>query len=253
MSKNSRSGDRLVIGGPPRADLLPPEFAAEAKLRAQRRGLVAIAILSVVVVGLVYGYVALLSTVSAQSLTAANAETASLLAQQQEYAEVDLINNQLATIEVAEVIGKSTEINWLDYLALVQASLPAGTVVKTVDAATAYPGAGATTSLTPLGFTSIAQISFSATSTTLPNVSSWIENLSELPGYAGSTAGSITYCECGTYEVTMDLFINEDALADRLDLSDGDEDEVEPDPEPSETPSPSPTPTATAARSAVNR
>ena len=91
MSTKSARGDRLVIGGPPRAELLPPEFAAEARLRTQRRGMVAVAILSVVVVGLVYGYVTLRSTVTAQLLASANAETTSLLSQQAEYAIVGIV------------------------------------------------------------------------------------------------------------------------------------------------------------------
>jgi len=251
MSANSRPGDRLIVGGPPRADLLPPEFAAEAKVRAQRRGMVAVAILSVVLVGLAYGYVTLLSTVNAQLLTSANAETTSLLSQQQEYAQVGVVNGQIQTIEVAKIIGTSTEIDWKSYLALVQASLPAGTVIDTVDAATAYPGTGATTSTSPLGFTSIAQIAFSAGTSTLPDVSSWIENLSKLPGYAGNSAGSITGEDDGTYRVTMILYINEDALSDRLFDDEGKP--VDPEPSPTESPTPSPTPTVTSARTVVTR
>ena len=98
MSTNPRAGNRLVIGGPPRAELLPPEFAAEARLRAQRRGMVGIAILAVVVVGLAYGYVTLRSTVSAQLLASANAETTSLISQQQDYAQVGIVNGQLAIL-----------------------------------------------------------------------------------------------------------------------------------------------------------
>ena len=253
MSTNPRAGDRLVIGGPPRAELLPPEFAAEARLRAQRRGMVGIAILAVVIVGLAYGYVTLRSTVSAQLLASANAETTSLISQQQDYAQVGIVNGQLATIGVAEIVGTSTEIDWKGYLALVQASLPAGTVIDTVNASTAYPGTGATTSTSPLGFTSIAEIAFSAGTSALPNVSSWIENLSKLPGYAGNSAGSITSEDDGTYRVTMILYINEDALSDRLLDDEGEVVDPAPAPTESPTPTPTPTPTATSAREVVTR
>ena len=37
----------MMVGGEPRANLLPPEFAADARLRAQRRGMVFLALLSV--------------------------------------------------------------------------------------------------------------------------------------------------------------------------------------------------------------
>lgn len=251
MSTKSARGDRLVIGGPPRAELLPPEFAAEARLRTQRRGMVAVAILSVVVVGLVYGYVTLRSTVTAQLLASANAETTSLLSQQAEYALVGIVNGQIQTIEVAKLVGTSTEIEWKSYLALVQASLPAGTIIDTVSAETAYPGTGATTSTSPLGFTSIAEIAFSASTSTLPDVSSWIENLSKLPGYAGNSAGSITGEDDGTYRVTMILYINEDALSDRLFDDEGKP--VPPPPSPTESPTPTPTPTVTPARAVVTR
>jgi hypothetical protein len=250
MSEKTRGGDRLVIGGVPRADLLPPEFAAEAKLRAQRRGMVAIAVLAVLLVGLGYGYITLLNAASVLSLNTANAETASLLEQQTQYAEVGVVNGQISTIGLAKIIGTSTEIGWRDYLQRVQASLPAGTKIDSVSASTAYPGNGAQTSTSPLGFTSIAEIAFSATTATLPKVSEWIEALALLPGYAGATAGSIVKNDDATYTVTMVLYINEDALANRMPS------EEEPDteePTPSPTDSPTPTPTATAARAEVSR
>lgn len=253
MSDKTRGGDRLIIGGVPRADLLPPEFAAEAKLRAQRRGMVFLAALATGVVAAAYVFVTIQTGSQNLQLDAANAETVSLLAQQEQYAEVGQINSQIATIKVAELIGTSTQIDWREYLALVSASLPAGTVINTVTAGTAYPGAGATTASSPLGFTSIAEIAFSAETTTLPNVSSWIENLAELPGFAGATAGSITRCPCGTYTVSMVLYVNEGALANRIPFREGFEPQPEPTPTPSETSTPAPTPTATSARAVVGR
>lgn len=250
MSEKNRTGDRLVVGGEPHADLLPPEFAAEARLRAQRRGMVFLAIVAVALVAVGYVFATIQTGYVALRLDAANAETTSLLEQQQTYSEVGVINSQIATIKVAELVGTSTQIDWLDYLGRVATSLPAGTTIQTVSAGTAYPGAGATTSASPLGFTSIADIAFTAETTTLPNVSSWIENLALLPGFAGATAGSITRCECGVYTVTMVLYVNEDALANRI-VDDDQEPAAEPTPTP--TGEPTPTPTATAARSVVER
>lgn len=251
MSEKTRGGERLMVGGEPRANLLPPEFAAEARLRAQRRGMVFLALLSVALVVVGYVFVTVQTGSQTLQLDAANAETTSLLAQQQQYSEVGAINSQIATVQVAKVLGTSTQVDWLGYLALVSASLPPETRIDTVGAGTAYPGSGPTVSASPLGFTSIAKIAFSAETTTLPNVSSWIENLSELPGFAGATAGSITRCDCGSYTVTMVLYINEGALANRLVADD--EPVAEPTPDPNVTATPTPTPTATAARSVVNR
>ena len=248
MSTKTRGAERLIVGGSPRADLLPPEFAAEAKLRAQRRGLVGLAVLTVVVVALAYGFLTVQSGYIGQSVVAANETTASLLEQQKEYSEVGVINGQIATIEVAKVVGTSTRIDWTAYLALVQASLPAGTVIDAVDASTAYPGNGVTVSDLPLSFPSVATLAFTASTNVLPNVSSWIENLALLPGFSGATAGSITLCDCGSYTVTMVLYIDDEALANRY--PDG---EMNPTPAPTETPTPTPTPEATTTRAVVTR
>jgi Tfp pilus assembly protein PilN len=216
MSDKSRNLDRLVLGAPPRADLLPPELKAEEKLHAQRRGLVAMSIFVVVLVGLAYGYLAIEAGNSAQRLAAANASTASLLAEQAKYSEVTLLNARLAMIKTGQQIGVSTEIDWRDYLQQVQASLPAGTGINSVGASTAGPGAGVSAPSSPLLAASIAELTFAATTSTLPDVSQWIDNLSLLPGFADAVAGSITLNAEGSYSVTIIMHIDQDALSNRF-------------------------------------
>jgi len=80
-----RDDARLIIGGIPRAELLPPELELEKRSRAQRRGLMAVLVLVVLLVGVVYGAVSLFAATTQAALDGANAHAADLLAQQGKY------------------------------------------------------------------------------------------------------------------------------------------------------------------------
>lgn len=212
----SRGGDdRLIFGAIPRADLLPGELKAEAKLAAQRRALGGLVILSVILVAGGYAYATITAVASAQRLVDSNTTTTSLLNQAKEYSEVTQLQAQVKTDKAAQIVGVSTEIDWQAYLELVQGSLPAGTSIRTVSATTVAAGAEAPAPGGPLLNPSIATLNFDATTATLPDVSAWIDSLSKLPGFADALATSITQQD-GGYSVTIVMHITEEALANRF-------------------------------------
>jgi len=217
MSDKNKSGDKLVYGASPRADLLPPELKAESRVRAQRRGLIGVALLAVVLVVGVYAYALIASTAAAIRLASANAQTENLREQQQEFVEVRELQQQLAEIETSQLIGVSTEIDWQEYIGLVQASLPADTVIERLSASTSIPGSAESAGTNPLQSAQVATITFSATTLTLPSVSSWIDSLGLLPGFADATANSIKLdVATGVYTVEMSMHVNYEALANRF-------------------------------------
>jgi hypothetical protein len=217
MSDKSRGADRLVVGGPPRADLLPPELKIEATLRAQRRLLIGVVIVAVVAVAAVYAFVAIAATTSKIRLDSAHQQTETLLKEQQEYSDVRVLKDGVQTLKRAQILGASTEIDWTDYLGKVAALLPAGTKFGAIDAVTLRPGSAEEIQEGPLETPRIAQINFVSSTPTLPDVSQWIENLSVLPGYSSAAVTAITLDDKdGKYLVTTVLNIDFEGLENRF-------------------------------------
>ncbi len=249
MSRDSGSGGHLVIGGPARANLLPPEVGAAAQGKIMRRNAVALVVLAVLLVVVAYAGAVVFAAGAQGQLDAANARTQELIAEQGKYVEVKQITNLLATATAARQVGMSTEIDWKAYLNDIQASLPAGTLVTNVVVATATPILAFDQPLVPLQGDRIGELKFTAMSQSLPDVESWLDSLSKLHGYVDAAPGSITLNnDTGLYEVTITMHINRDAFLDRFDdvaLAERDKSRAEQDSAnkveaPAATPSPSP-------------
>jgi len=154
--------------------------------------------------------------------TAEQSRTASLTAQQAQYADVQLALDDVAIGETALAVGGSTEINWLDYLGRVQASLPAGVVLDSysIDAATAIEQYAQSES--PLQGARIATLEFTALSPALPEIPDWLLRLRELPGFVDANPGSVTLQDSGTgYTASITMHIDAQAYSNRLVLEKG--------------------------------
>jgi Tfp pilus assembly protein PilN len=216
----SRDNDRggLVIGGPARANLLPPEVGLAAKGRVLRRNAIALIILAVLVVIAGYAGGTFLALGAQAQLDAATARTQALIAEQGKYAEVRQVTTMLETATAAKQVGTSTEIDWKAYLEDIQASLPAGTLVTNVVAETATPLSTFAQPAVPLQGNRIGELTFTATSKSLPDVEKWLQALAELNGYVDASPGSVSLNDdTGTYEVSITMHIDEDALLLRYD------------------------------------
>ena len=238
MSEKGYTKDRLVLGAPPRADLLPPELKAEEKLRRQRRGLIGIAVLAVILVAGGYVYAVFSAQSAAANLTAANQQTETLLEQKNEYIVVRQLADQVTSTKVIQFLAVSGEMDWKAYLDKVQGSLPAGVAITTVTAKLTDSSASSSTS--PLRGPYIAELTFVATTQTLPDVSAWVDSLSELVGFTDASPGTITLNEGGGYSVTIVMHINSEALSHRFSGDDLNGNGVpdEDDPKPTATPTP---------------
>ena len=218
MKRTSNDGGRLILGGPPQANLLPPEVGLAAKSRAMRRNATGLIVLAVLLVVAAYGGISVLALAAQGQLDTATARTQQLVAEQGKYSEVKQVTTMLEAAGAAQQVGTSTEIDWEAYLTDIQNSLPAGTLVTNVVAETATPITPFAQPSVPLQGDRIGELRFTATSTSLPDVEQWLDALAKLSGYVDASPGSVTLnTDAKNYEVTITMHVNKDALLLRFD------------------------------------
>ncbi len=207
---------RLVLGPPPKADLLPPEVGLAIRARSSQRMTVFVVAIVVVVIGLGYGAAAVTEMRAQGDLNAETARTATLLASQSKYAEVRSVNSAIANTTVARTIGSSTSIDWQSYIASIQGSLPSGTRITTFTAKSGSPIAAFVQPTVPLQGERLAELTFVATSPSLPDVQNWLNGLATLKGFVDALPGTVTLSATTTptpqYQVGITMHINEQAL-----------------------------------------
>ncbi len=206
---------RLELGGVPRADLLPPEVGLAAKARSLHRLLSLIVVAVMVLVGAGYGVGSLRAANSAQNLDAATSRTQDLLKEMQKYIEVRKVTSDVKLATAARQVGSSTEIAWKTYLASIATSLPSGTTIVTFDAVAGSPLKEFVQPKVPLQGVRIAELKFSATSKSLPDVQSWLNALAKLKGFVDAVPGKVALSDKGGYTVDIVMHVNEQALANR--------------------------------------
>lgn len=204
----------LILGGMPRVRLLPREVGEGQKTRALRRRLLAGLVVIVMI--------AILATVGASfALFAANAQLANeqsrsalLAASRAKYGDVTKLQSQVDQIVTSQPLADAGEILWAPYVQEIQASLPEGTTITALTAATAIATAtSVTASLTPLH---IAEVKITADSPQQP-ISDWLDNLAKVKGFVAAIPGSVTRVQdTGHYTVEVDLLVNSDALSERF-------------------------------------
>ncbi|TFD87754.1 hypothetical protein E3T51_09780 [Cryobacterium serini] len=214
--RRTTDGHELVLGGEPRADLLPPELKAARQGRLLRR------IMSIVAAGIVLVVIAAVATVSLEAgraqnrLAAAEARTTELLQESAKYSEVRNVQNQIEMTTAARQLAAETEVDWRAYMVAVRASLPSDVTIEAIAVGSGTPWAEYEQSSVPLYNPRVASLTLSLTSPTLPAVPMWLTNLRTLPGYADAHPGSVTRTQTGQYVVEMVININEDARSNRI-------------------------------------
>lgn len=211
-----RKKTELLIGGESRVDFLP------AEVRIKRRGRIVLRRLGFsifLVIVLMVGCTALVRAQALQAhrnLAIEEANTQYLISEQQRFGDVAKAQNEIATIQAAQQVGTSTEIDWQEYLTSVQATLPSNVTIETINIDSATPFAPYTQATAPLQGSRIATLSFTALSPTLPKVPTWLIALTSLPGYSDASPGSVTRIESGAYSVSITMHINQDAFTHRF-------------------------------------
>jgi hypothetical protein len=211
-----RAAAPLVVGGQPRANLLPPEIILKRKQLKTRRslrfGVVLVAIGTAAACALTFG----VASVAQVQLQLAQDTQTQLVAEQATYAEVRDVQLTIATITAGQQVGGSTEVNWQDYLIKVQGTLPAGVTLKTVDIESGTPMSAFQQSDGPLQGARVAALTFTATTATPASVPDWLRAMAKLPGFVDATPGSLSVQD-GVYTATVLMHINAEAFSLRFD------------------------------------
>lgn len=206
----------VVVGGESKVDLLPQELKDKRKGKVLHRRL---GFFVVLVAVLLTGASALVRAQAVQAkvdLSIEQSNAQSILLQQRKYGEVQKIQKEADTIQAAQQVGTSTEINWKNYLISVQATLPPNVTLDSVSIDSATPFASYAQASAPLQGERIATLSFTAISSTLPQVPQWLIALATLPGYSDANPGSVNRTETGTYSVNITMHINQAAFTNRF-------------------------------------
>ncbi|TFD66911.1 hypothetical protein [Cryobacterium ruanii] len=208
-------GHELILGGDPRADLLPPELKAARQGRLLRRVMSIVAASIVLVVITAVATVSLEAASAQSSLAAANAVTGNLLMESAKYSEVRNVQDQIDVTTAARQLAATTEIDWRTYMVAVRASLPTDVTIQSISIGSGSPWQEYEQSSVPLYNPRVASLTLSLTSPTLPAIPMWLTNMRTLPGYADAHPGSVTRTETGEYTVELVININKDARTNR--------------------------------------
>jgi Tfp pilus assembly protein PilN len=209
----------LAIGGDPRVHLLPLDVTERKKVKRLKRRLLFAGAVVVAIAALGYGLASFeLSTAQGQ-LTAAQATTTQLLAQQAKYGEVTKINSDASAILQAQKTTTTQEILWAPYLSGIEATLPADATITAVSASLDTPfGGTASTSATttvPLQGPRIATLNLTV-AMLQADIPTWLTTLPTLKGFVDATPDSVTATTGGYYTVVVTLHINDKAVSGRF-------------------------------------
>jgi hypothetical protein len=215
----SPSSDALVLGGTPRAHLLPKEVAAQRKAKSLRRNLLlGLAGVVIIVIGGVAFVSIQLAAANADQLTA-QSQTAALTAQQRKYGAVTSVQSQVQDIKTVQPLSVSGEILWGPYIESLQATLPAGVTIVQFDAKLAQVPTNATaaapTTATPLQGDHVATLSVTAMGPQAA-ISQWLAIVPSLKGVVNSNPGAVAVSPDGRYKANVDLLIGKGVLAQRF-------------------------------------
>lgn len=220
LGRSPRSNGRapLVVGGQPRANLLPPEIVLKRKQLKTRRSLrVGVVLVAIATAAACAGTFGVSSVAQVQLLATQQTQNA-LVLEQAKYQEVRNVQTTIQTIYAGQEVGASTEVNWRSFVNALQNKLPDGVTVLTVKAETGTPMAAYQQSDAPLQGLRVGSITFSASSKKLPSIPDWLRGLATIPGYVDAVPGSVKEDEKkGGYTVEVLMHFNQDAFSLRFD------------------------------------
>jgi hypothetical protein len=209
----------IALGGEARVHLLPTDVQDRKKIRVLKRRLVSGVVVAAVLVLAAYGLASATLASAQNDLTQAHTVTSQLLTEQGKYSAVTKVKADIGSIQGAQKTGTAQEILWAKYVAELQATLPSGASITSVDAKIDSPFSTATSAAAaPLQGPHIATVRTVLTmdQSTIPG---WLNSLPKLSGYVDNTLDSVTNAGGAVYTVSVTIHVDSSALSNRYTTS----------------------------------
>lgn len=218
-----------------RVNLLPSEIEEARRLRRTQAGLAAGLGVLVLAIGGVYALQVQDKNDAANALSAAQAETTRLQAEQAKYADVPRTIAAIDAAEEARSTAMTNDVEWFRTLNNFSLTLPNNVWFTNLTLAlqeatpAAATGAAASTATTPATTPAdsgapIGLLTVEGTAMTHPDVATWLDVLGRQPGMADAYFSNSTRAKIGNKPVvnfTSTSTITADALSHRYDRKQG--------------------------------
>lgn len=200
---------RIVVGGVPQVNLLPPEVQQARAMRQARRVVVGAIIATVVVAASGVGGAYLYSEGTARNLASAQADSQRLLSTQATFAQVTSVRQKLVQAAAAHRSITAHVVDWEPYFDALSASLPSTLQIRSmaVDSTTASAQTGAV-QVAAAGPPHVATVTVHVLTPRLSPVQTWLAALPALKGYVDASPGSVTSDPNGELDVAVVLHLD---------------------------------------------
>lgn len=216
MSKaKPRDAGALVLGGVPRAHLMPPEVAQGKREASRRRGLISIIVLVAILVGSGVAGSYWLSGQAEQRLADERLITEQLLAEQLSYSAVLEVRRGLTDILEQRRLVTEREVLWLEVVTPYLTLLSREGVVDQAVLTTAALADPDLTPSDPLRLDPVATIIVTVQTAELPRPYEWLRAMESIPSFADASLDAIVREDTG-YATSISISLNEKALSQRL-------------------------------------
>jgi Tfp pilus assembly protein PilN len=206
----------LSIGGEPRVHLLPPDVIARKKLKAIKRRLWMAVIVVVAISAIAYGGTVVSLTAAQAQLQSANSAATLLTVQQAKYGEVSKVKADINSIQQAQKTATAKEILWAPYIGQIQASLPAGATIQSMNAGLDLASASTAAPTTvPLQATHIATLTVTV-GMNQADIAGWVGGLTSIKGFVDAVPDSVSVNPKGGYLVEVTILMNSSSLSNRF-------------------------------------
>ena len=224
-----------------RVNLLPPEIEQAKRSSRLRSGIIALAILSVLVVVAATAATVVLAAAAQARLFAAQNETILILQEQNEYVEARTLAQRVETVKAAQLTGTLTEIEMQALIRSVDATLPAGVLLSSFAIDSGTPIEDFPLPSNPLEQARVATLNLAASIPSIDAIEQWVTGLKTLTGFADVFVSNVARDEdTGGYEVIITVNLNTELYRSRFAPAD---ETVPADEQANGTAEPTPTPT----------
>lgn len=211
LSLELRKRPAYLVGGLPTVSLLPRELKAAARGKSLRRMFIVGVAAAVVVAGGATAGASALAAAAQSRLDSSNAQTQTLIAQLGRFRDVQLLQQDIAVGQAAVKVGSSTEIDWQAQIEAIEADMPSGYTVASIQASSATPILDYEQGTTPLDQPRAASLQMAVTTSDITTLPPWLRKLRSIPAYADATSTVISDDESG-YTIQLTIHLSPKAL-----------------------------------------